>query len=115
LRKINKMEEKILKQRDSFFDNAKLLLIILVVMGHMIEPLAGGQTLKPLYMLIYSFHMPLFILISGYFSKNYTSESYARKVITNLVLPYVIFETLYSLLDFVLSNGAPLTFTYFTP
>lgn len=103
--------------RDSYFDNVKLMLIILVVVGHVIIPLNSGQTFKPLFTLIYSFHMPLFIFISGYFSKNIKSETYKRKIFTNLIIPYFIFETLYSLFEyfFIANEAGQLRFSYFTP
>ncbi|MCT2195201.1 acyltransferase family protein [Paenibacillus sp. p3-SID1389] len=104
-------------ERDYYFDNVKLLLIILVVVGHIIIPLNSGVTFKPLFTLIYSFHMPLFIFISGYFSKNIGSDNYGKRIIANLLIPYLIFETLYSLFDYYLitDNQEKLTFTYLTP
>lgn len=58
------------KQRDITLDGLKFLMICLVVIGHVIEPtryttLASGM----LYSAIYAFHMPMFVLLSGYFSK----------------------------------------------
>ena len=59
------------KVRDPYFDNAKLLLIFLVIFGHLIQPFVEDYSqIEDLYYLIYTFHMPGFILISGYFSKN---------------------------------------------
>jgi fucose 4-O-acetylase-like acetyltransferase len=40
--------------------------------------------------------MPLFIVVSGYLSRNFTSLR-TRKLISGLVVPYVIFEVAYSL------------------
>ncbi len=55
-------------QRNEVFDGLKFLLIVLVAVGHFSEPyrythsvVLGG------YSVIYLFHMPLFILLSGYF------------------------------------------------
>ncbi|UWG95799.1 acyltransferase family protein [Dehalobacter sp. DCM] len=104
-----------MRQRDVYFDNAKLLLIILVVLGHAIEPLTGDPFLKAVYAFIYSFHMPLFIFISGYFSKNTSHEAYATKIISKLVIPYLIFETLYRLLDFFVTQKESIQLSYLTP
>ena len=52
------------KQRSLYWDTLKGLLIILVVLGHCGTALSNG-----LISAIYAFHMPLFILVSGYFSK----------------------------------------------
>ncbi|OYD07234.1 acyltransferase family protein [Paludifilum halophilum] len=88
------------KQRDYFFDNVKFLLIALVVLGHAYRPLIDeSPVIKAVYLAIYSFHMPLFILISGYFAKNYWKEGQTRKVIATILIPYFIFEILYSLFD----------------
>ncbi|GII53803.1 membrane protein [Planotetraspora thailandica] len=84
--------------RDPLLDNAKYLAIILVVCGHLMEGLKSVPALHGVYFYIYLFHMPLFIFISGYLSRNFSfSAGKARKLISGLAVPYVIFETLYSL------------------
>ncbi|MGC4378642.1 acyltransferase family protein [Fictibacillus sp. Mic-4] len=56
------------KQRIPWFDNMKGILIFLMVFGHLIETYRDSYfSAHYLYNVIYSFHMPLFILISGYF------------------------------------------------
>ncbi|WP_046214240.1 acyltransferase family protein [Paenibacillus wulumuqiensis] len=102
-------------KRDAYFDNVKFLLILLVVIGHLIEPLYDDPLLRPLYLLIYSFHIPMFVLISGYFAKNIGTGDYLNKVISRLVIPYLVFETLYSLFDYWIYDRAELVFSYFTP
>ena len=86
---------KSVTSRDYLFDNYKALLIILVIMGHFIQPCYENNTL--LYTtkyLIYAFHMPAFIFISGYFSRKPIS---VRKAIKKVLMPYVAFETIYYL------------------
>ncbi|GAA0383490.1 acyltransferase family protein [Microbispora corallina] len=84
--------------RDPLLDNAKYLAILLVVSGHLIEDLRDVPAAHALYFFVYLFHMPLFIVISGYLSRNFTfSAGKARKLITGLAVPYVIFEVAYSL------------------
>ncbi|MFV0414475.1 MAG: hypothetical protein ACK5L3_14650 [Oscillospiraceae bacterium] len=56
------------KTRSCYFDNAKFLLILLVVAGHGME-LLGGRFIDAAYKLVYLFHMPAFVVILGYFSK----------------------------------------------
>ncbi len=41
--------------------------------------------------------MPAFILISGYFAKNFRKEGHYKKLIIKLLVPYVLFEVFYSL------------------
>ncbi|MDA3100191.1 acyltransferase family protein, partial [Staphylococcus pseudintermedius] len=65
------------KKRDAFFDNARAILIFLVVFGHLIQPYTDAHpTVYALYLLIYSFHMPAFLFISGYFAKNVGRAGY---------------------------------------
>lgn len=90
------------KQRDPFFDNAKYFAILLVVAGHSLANLLNVPMAKGLYIFIYMFHMPLFIVITGYFSRNWTfAGGKARKLITNVGVPYVVFEVAYSLYDWL--------------
>ncbi|MGW0559794.1 acyltransferase family protein [Streptomyces sp. NPDC003016] len=87
------------KQRDAFFDNAKYLAIVLVAVAHMWEPVMdGSRATRALYMVVYSFHMPAFIVISGYFSRGFDLRpKKVQRLITGVAVPYLIFETLYSL------------------
>lgn len=56
--------------RNLRLDGVKLLLIVLVVVGHCIEPTRyDNPVCGCLYSIIYSFHMPLFVFLSGYFAK----------------------------------------------
>ncbi|GCF93346.1 acyltransferase [Enterococcus florum] len=82
-------------QRDAYFDNAKLLLMILVVFGHLFQPFIETNALyNDLYYFIFTFHMPAFILISGYFAKG--DPKPLKKLIKKLLLPYVFFQLIYS-------------------
>ncbi len=83
------------KQRDYLFDNYKALLIVLVVMGHFIEPCyKNNEFLYTLKWLIVSFHMPAFIFISGYFSKRELPFSI---ILQKLLVPYIVYEFVYYL------------------
>ncbi|MEU8570241.1 acyltransferase family protein [Streptomyces pathocidini] len=86
------------KQRDAFFDNAKYLAIVLVAMGHSWEPLTDdSRAAEALYMVVYSFHMPAFIIISGYFSRSFDMRpDRLRRLITGIAVPYVLFEVAYT-------------------
>ncbi|MGK5549991.1 acyltransferase family protein [Actinomadura kijaniata] len=94
------------RERDPFFDNAKFLAIILVVVGHAIAGLMKVPLAKGLYLYIYMFHMPLFIVVTGYLSRNWTfSGSKARRLITTVGVPYVVFETAYSTYDWLVGRN----------
>ncbi|NUK02754.1 acyltransferase family protein [Streptomyces lunaelactis] len=85
--------------RDAYFDNAKYLAIVLVAVAHAWEPVMdGSRASRALYLLVYTFHMPAFILISGYFSRSYTGRpDQLRRLLTGIAVPYVVFEVVYSL------------------
>ncbi|MET9757984.1 acyltransferase family protein [Streptomyces sp. NPDC006372] len=87
------------KQRDAFFDNAKYLAIVLVAMGHAWEPLKGdSRILEAAYQVVYAFHMPAFIIISGYFSRSFDMRpDRLKRLITGVAVPYIVFETAYPL------------------
>ncbi|WP_394899681.1 acyltransferase family protein, partial [Clostridium tertium] len=72
----------------------KVILIFFVVFGHVIEYYINDNSiLMTLYIFIYIFHMPLFIFISGYLSKNFYKMK--RKAIRNLLIPYIIFNMIW--------------------
>ncbi|CAL9458899.1 hypothetical protein SUDANB176_02601 [Streptomyces sp. enrichment culture] len=87
------------KRRDAFFDNAKYLAIVLVAVGHAWEPLKGdSRTLEAAYTVVYTFHMPAFIIISGFFSRSFDMRpDRLRRLITGVAVPYIVFETAYPL------------------
>jgi fucose 4-O-acetylase-like acetyltransferase len=88
-------------QRDPFFDNAKYLAIVLVAVGHAWEPLRGdSRVVLAVYMAVYAFHMPAFILIAGYFSRNFDAHpERVRRLITTVAVPYVIFQIIYTVFN----------------
>ncbi|MER5943958.1 acyltransferase family protein [Streptomyces sp. NPDC001928] len=87
------------QRRDAFFDNAKYAAIVLVAVGHAWEPLRdGSRAVSAAYMLVYAFHMPAFIIISGYFSRGFDGRpERLKRLVTGLIVPYVGFETAYTL------------------
>lgn len=98
------------RQREYLFDNYKVLLIVLVVIGHFIEPCYDQNPfLYELKWGIVAFHMPAFIFISGYFSKKVPS---VKKLVGGLVVPYFVYEVVYYLLyTYVLDKETELYFT----
>lgn len=71
-------------ERIPYFDNLKYVLVVLVVVGHAITPMAeasmGEPLVKSLYDWIYLFHMPAFVFISGLFAKSAYSTRTGLKV-----------------------------------
>jgi len=92
-------------KRNPFYDNARLLLIFLVVFGHMIQPFKDGSTeVNTLYMWIYTFHMPAFILLAGFFAKGYGNKDYILNLAKKLLLPYVIFQIIYTVFYYLIGK-----------
>ena len=88
------------KRRVPYWDNAKWLAMALVVVGHAIQPLAleSDVALVP-YLVIYAFHMPFFGVISGYFTTERPGGKQYGRVIGDLLVPYVLFETIWSVVE----------------
>ncbi|WP_326690010.1 hypothetical protein OIE63_24585 [Streptomyces sp. NBC_01795] len=84
--------------RDPFLDNAKFLLVVLVVLGHNWSPVADGmREVKAAWLLVYAFHVPALVLLCGYFSRGFTGRpEQIRRLLVRLLVPYLLFETAYS-------------------
>ena len=83
--------------RDAYFDNAKALLIVSVVLGHTLSGMLGEtRWMDSLYMFIYTFHMPAFIFVTGYYAKVLRTKKDWWKLTKSVVLPYFIFQFLYT-------------------
>jgi len=105
-----------MKERDYYFDNAKFILIFLVVFGHFIQSFINdNQNIYTLYKVIYTFHMPAFILISGFFAKGIAEKGYIRKYAKKLIIPYLIFQLVYSIFYYFLYGETTLEIEPLTP
>ncbi|PFP26816.1 acyltransferase [Bacillus sp. AFS073361] len=103
-------------KRSKYFDNAKFILIFLVVFGHLISPLKEEDgILFTLYTVIFLFHMPAFIFISGYFAKGFKKKGYIVKSIKKILLPYFIFQIIYSVYYYLNGQEASLEFDFLHP
>ena len=84
--------------RDTYFDSLKAFLMIFVILGHSLD--LGGvndRLANSLQYWIYTFHMPLFVFVTGYFT-NCQSKNF-KKGILNLLVVYVIFQALHIVED----------------
>ena len=69
--KVTDMNEN-LKPRIYKFDNVRLLAIVLVVIGSFADDLTSHSDMfQSWFVFVYSFHAPLFIFLSGLFTKEY--------------------------------------------
>jgi fucose 4-O-acetylase-like acetyltransferase len=115
------------RARDPYFDNAKFLAVVLVVIGHAWEPLraanVGGRVLEAAQTFVYAFHLPVFIVMCGYFSRGFVrGRARTRKLVGAIVVPYVIFSVAYPLWAGLLAGGhvgwdplEPYYLTWFLP
>ncbi|AWB95028.1 fucose 4-O-acetylase [Agromyces badenianii] len=101
------------RRRVPLWDNARWIAITLVVIGHGILPLIGeSNSAYSVYLFIYSFHVAVFVTVSGYFAKSGPPNSRAlRQILTDIVFPYFIFETIWSVIRWLLGGELALDFT----
>ena len=86
--------------RDNRIDSLKGLLIILVILGHVITTLDNVNPLNHAVMGgIYVFHMPLFILISGYLTRRPDAQSPRDmwRSVVNILFTLGVFQLLGSI------------------
>ncbi|MFI6476896.1 acyltransferase family protein [Nonomuraea sp. NPDC050663] len=96
--------------REPYLDNVKFLLIATVVVGHSLVPTLNADSSRSLYIFIYTFHMPLFVIISGYLSRNFwNSNAKTNKLVDTFLVPYVIVEVGYAALRTALGQKWSLT------
>jgi fucose 4-O-acetylase-like acetyltransferase len=105
-----------MQARDAYYDNAKFLLILLVVFGHFIQSYIHEEKwIYTLYTTIYTFHMPAFILLAGFFAKGFHNKGYVGKITKKLILPYLIFQSIYSLYYFFINDKRMVELDPFNP
>ncbi len=104
------MERHLKSGRNYQMDNIKCLLIFSVVFGHMLELFMGKSGPdRALYLVIYSFHMPLFAFVSGAFA-----GFDPVRIKNRMIYPYLVFQTFYILFaNHVL--GTEISLQYTTP
>ena len=104
-------------KRDAGYDHIKALLIYLMVLGHLLTRFGDGAAADGLYLLIFSFHMPAFLFVSGYFAR-----CGPKRALSKLAPLYLVFQCVQFLTDALsaaLSGGdwlaALYAFQLFTP
>ena len=71
-----------MKNRVKYIDIARGIAILCIILGHL-----GNATINRI---VYTFHVPIFFLITGYFmSDKMSTREFCQKKIRTLILPYV--------------------------
>ncbi|GAA1999665.1 acyltransferase family protein [Nocardioides kribbensis] len=79
--------------RDPWFDNAKMALVTLVVLGHSWVLLPESGLRDHLYDFLYAWHVPAFVFVTGYLSRSFTwSRRRLWQLVRTVAVPYVLFE-----------------------
>ena len=60
----------------------------------------------PIRRIIYSFHMPVFFIISGYFFRNKSIKEELKKDFISLIIPYFITCIICTILDYFINNAS---------
>ncbi|MDO4807576.1 MAG: acyltransferase family protein [Coriobacteriales bacterium] len=76
-------------KRDYRLDNIRGALIFLVVFCHLLVELPHGPLVGVLYQVVYLFHMPAFVFVTGYFAR-----FRPQRIAAGLLLPYVVFQVI---------------------
>lgn len=80
-------------QRMAFFDYLKMFAMFMVLWGHAIQHLQTGDVWgNTMHKIIYTFHLPLFMMIAGYFSissMNLNIWDFLKKKGCQLLLPCI--------------------------
>lgn len=96
------------RERIDWIDFAKGMAIIMVIMGHSMTKLGGNGIQHIFIMLISSFYMPLFFLLSGLnFRNEDTWTAFVNKKVKSLMYPTVVFSIvlfLYKLAYYYIEN-----------
>ena len=115
----NQYSVELSKKRDNFVDALKGFAILLVVMGHL--DARHGKSLFPVLItlrdIIYTFHMPLFMIISGYLfaktsdinSENFKYGRFIYQKAKRLLLPYISISILILVAKFITTPYYSLT------
>lgn len=87
-----------MNKRYAYFDVLKFLLIFSVVFGHILENYIQNPFFKSIYMFIYTFHMPLFVFITGFFAKSNKGGGLRYFIL------FIIFQAIHAFLNISIFN-----------
>ncbi|WP_022881631.1 acyltransferase family protein [Gryllotalpicola ginsengisoli] len=102
------------KKRVPFWDNARWIAVTMVVIGHAVLKLIAGSDLAyAFYLFVYTFQVPVLVLVSGYFAKaDPPSGRQLKRLITDVVIPYVVFQSIWIVIQWVTLPTHPFSLDY---
>lgn len=104
------------KPGDIFLINTRFLLITTVFLGNIMEPLIRDhEVVKTMFLWIFTFHMPLFVFVTGYFARYSLTGEHGKKVLQTIAMQYIIFQTLYSIMDVFVFQVPGIIHSFFMP
>lgn len=87
------------KGRNVVYDRAKGIGIVLLILGHLVS------SNSPVFTIIFSFHMPLFLFVSGLlFRPKYERKEVINKDVLRQFVPFVFFSILGLIITLILSR-----------
>lgn len=90
-------------KRIEYFDTAKGICILLVVMTHVFDDTYGLD--YPAKMQLETIRMPLYFILSGLFFKTYTGfVDFAVHKVNKILIPFLCFQTLFVVLEKLMAN-----------
>ncbi len=101
------------RQRVPLWDNGRFVAMTLVIMGHAtLKLISGSDPAYAVYLFIYLFHIPVFVAISGYFARaDPPGVRQFTRLFSDIVVPYVVFETIWTLIHWSISGRLRLDYT----
>ncbi|MCU1413313.1 MAG: hypothetical protein JWN80_653 [Microbacteriaceae bacterium] len=99
--------------RTPFWDNGRYIAMALVIVGHATLKMIGtSDPAYAVYLFVYLFQVPVFVMISGYFAKSsLPTASDIRKLFSCLIVPYLVFETVWSVIHWAMSGKLSLDYS----
>lgn len=101
---------------ENFGLNLRFMLIVSVFVGNAVEPLIQTMPeVKALFLWMLTFQMPLFVGVTGYFAKNNLFGHSGDRILKQIALQYLLFQSIYSLLDIIWFQVPGIKHSFFVP
>lgn len=82
------------RKRDYYFDNVKFVMIVCVILGHTLAHLGRTRLGVAVDSWLYFFHMPVFIFVSGFFSKRSETRKFVESEL-KILEPFLILSLIH--------------------